>query len=311
MNSIETVIEDKFSVNFSEKLCEKFSAKFDELYHEIRELKSTNTHLIQNNKSLIAQNKELRSASVFTSDAVDDVVDDFAEPFFDNTQSYGLSGAHDTVDVDTAVDATPTAHARPKRIIDVLILSDSIFRHVGTECPKEQDVKFHNTTLPIVSNFSMGNLDIMKVIVPGAQCDRLLRIAAELHAKFSFEHVVVNVGTNYVRQLIPCPDVATDISGLLKSMDILFECKVTWSCILPQRNLGLIRGINVINYLVADFCAANGYGFLQCTRFLQLNGNLDMSLFARDGIHVSRKGAEALFTSFSHHLKFENIVEHC
>ena len=160
--------------------------------------------------------------------------------------------------------------------------------------------------MPVVSRFKLGNLEIMKVISPGARCDSLLPIAAKLSVDHSFDHVVVNVGANYIRQQISPVVVAAEISDFLGALTDLFGCKMSGSCVLPQRNVASIEDINFINNRVNDFCASRGVGLFQYPQFKRVRGKLDTSLFAIDGIHPSRYGVKALFDSFVEHIKLEN-----
>ena len=64
-------------------------------------------------------------------------------------------------------------------------------------------------------------------------------MAAELYMKYSFDHIIVNVGANYIREQVPPSSVANDISDFLEAMSDLFACKVPFSCVLPQRGLGV------------------------------------------------------------------------
>ncbi len=72
---------------------------------------------------------------------------------------------------------------------DLLILSDSIFRHVGVPVPKHSVVLNEHASpivkslaraesnQTIVKDFSVGsNLKIRKIVVPGARCPRLMSV---------------------------------------------------------------------------------------------------------------------------------------
>ena len=271
----------------------KLSDKFRELNTELQDLRKTNTDLLNLNKALIAEIKVIRTTTSHAAAADDDGVRDQVCDF----------PATEAADIDTA-DAPCHLWSPQKTYFEVLILSDSIYRHVGSVCPKEQDVRGR----PILSNFEVGGISVMKAVYPGACCEHLLSLAAELNLKHCFGHVVVHVGTNYTRQFDPPVPfaVATDICNFLGAIADFLDCKVSYSCMLPQLNLNVINYINFVNSEVDVFCGNNGFGFLQSRRFKRVRGMLDTSLFARDGVHLSFLGAAALFVDFREHIMHIN-----
>ena len=153
----------------------KFDEKFSQLSSEIEALKQTNTNLININKVLIAQNQALRANLTSDDTKVDIAVDTLND------------AATAATTANTATD--PGNDARVNKIHkDVVILSDSIYRHVGSECPKKKPLEV------VYSEFQLGSLSILKVICPGARCDRLFAEASFLHQTHTFGHVIVNVG---------------------------------------------------------------------------------------------------------------------
>ena len=271
---------------------EKFSSKFKDLSAELQELRKTNNDLINVNKLLIDENKSLRTAAAVAAD-------------FENPSSADDGHVSESGSTRDSTATAATENVTNKTHLDVLILSDSIFRHVGTVCPKERDVR----GLPVQSAFQSRGLDILKSVYPGARCERLLSAAAELHQSYSFGQVIVSVGTNYIRRggLLMPSVVANDICDFLAAIADLLDCRVSFSCILPQCDLGLINYINVINTQVAEFCVANGLDILRCYRFTRVRGYIDTTLFANDGVHLSFSGVEALFYSFIEHAIYTNM----
>ena len=269
---------DKIEAVFDQKM----DSKFQELYSEIRELKHMNDNLIQINNALIEQNKELRCSSM------DEEIVDIADV---------------NVITTSPINAVPV---ETKKHFNVLIISDSIYRHVGVECPKDNSVKS-----AIVSSFNIGQISVMKLVCPGARSDRLWAEAALLNIKFVYDHVVVHVGTNYVPNRFnynPIPPLATsdEISHLLDEIGTLFQAKVSFSCILPRLDLPVVDSINFVNTRLYEHCSENGIGFIQCLAFKRIMGSLDGSLFAYDGVHLSRNGVSAMFNCFAEHVKYEH-----
>ena len=187
------------------------------------------------------------------------------------------------------------------------MLSDSIYRHVGIECPKDPSAF---TPRPIRSNFDIGQLSFLKVVCPGARSDFLWAEAVLLNDSFTFDHVIVHVGTNYVPNRMNSDprsplDTADEICQLLDAIGPLFQAKVSYSYILPRLDLSVLGGINTINTIIFDHCSANNIGHMQCLSFRRVKGALDTSLFANDGVHLSRKGVAALFTCMGGHVHHE------
>ena len=298
LHKLESLLEKKFSDKDTQ-----FNVKFLELANAINDLKRSNSQLIQVNSALIDQNKALRAALRAQSSIPVDDDSDGSDEFRDARDGGVACGdirdeaSYDANNVDGNKEEDVSAD---KKYHDVLILTDSIYRHVGTVCPKQ------NTplNLPFASCFMVGNISVKKVVCPGARCDRLLSLAAELHINHSFGHVIVHVGVNYTRSQMPPLEVADEIKQLLDAVGELFDAKTSFSCALPVSNPRMTDYIDIVNGNVSDFCWVRGYGFIQCMRFMPRDERA--SLLAMDGIHLSSKGARALFFSVAEHIKYEH-----
>ena len=238
----------------------------------------------------------------------------------------------------------PVAPELPlKTRFHTLVLSDSIFRHVAGECPTQRHspetcVKFGVSRMPekIVKDLDFAvtcpdlkehapkpqqhpPLAVKKVVIPGADCDRLFSEAVCLASEFEFEHVYIHVGTNLVDTYRTVEESITEISDLLESTRKIFGCNVTYSPILPrllrsdrkqvasaplsEGSIKLIQCIRLINAGLHKFCNLQGFGQMVCTPF-QMAWDYpvpDRSLLAMDGCHLSVKGVEEMqFTLFEH-----------
>ena len=301
-----------------------------ELSNEITRLREQNERLLQSNNTLLAQNEHFRKS-------IDDIqsCDSGKQHIVDDPEDF--DGADDVslprVDEDDVVFEEDN-----REYVDCLILSDSIYRHVGKVIPQKR------TLAPLKDSFTIGNVRIMKFVVPGARCDRLWAEAANLNKDYSFGQLILSVGTNYVpsthaqfRQnyqrpfnqrpfnlakippakrrdfliknarddirwnetssITPVTDVIADITSLIRRIGYLFDCDVSFSAILPQKDLSCIRGIADINSALLDFCKGNRYGFIQHPQFMISNSKVDFSLFAIDGVHLRTKGIDILFSN--------------
>ena len=272
----------------------KFDVKFQQLYEEIHDLKGTNKKLIDLNCALIKQIHELKDHS-------------------NDASNIELSVELEDSNLDAVEE-------EPKKHYDLLIISDSIYRHVGVPCPKGVGLPTAVTNLlgcsthlpkTLKQEFSMLNLNCLKVVVPGALAPRLLQEATLLHRDCSFSHIVVNCGANYV----PHPDSQRpmfDWQGqaihetifLLSFLQTEICESVAFSSILPQpRNAKMTGCINTINLKISHFCVQWGMEEINHSYFARF-GKINAGFFARDGIHLNFSGVDKLFHSLENHVKF-------
>ena len=231
------------------------------LIQENNSLRETNNQLIQRLSALISTLEKNQQAS-----PVDD--------------SYVVASAETTSEpVELSIESKS----------NTLILSDSIFRHVLSSCPKQPGQR-----APIVEKLELdnkGHHSVQKIIVPGARADRLWSEAASLplSVRQAFTNVIVSVGANHTEH---SPDeAAADIQDFLQALPSLFPSALfAWSVMLPQP--GKIYGIRYVNELVSAFCHENNFDLLWTNEYsVRLNGPDSVrSLFARDGVHLNRGG---------------------
>ena len=217
---------------------------------------------------------------------------------------------------------TPTSPAPdpvPKIRYDALVLSDSILRHVGVDCPSKKIVPpeeprskiVYEQDIPYVAPKPYAPLLVKKVIAPGARAAKLYNIAKELSKKYSFEHIICHVGTNYAPHEHP-DDTIEEVSDLLSELKIIFNCKVTYSPILPRitledrqtddaqnlspESLELLNTIQYINTELYRFCQRNKVGTALCQAFVMDSRNPmpRKHLLAKDGCHLNRRGIVAM-----------------
>ena len=181
-----------------------------------------------------------------------------------------------------------------------LILSDSIFRHVLTSCPKQP-----GNRAPIIDKFSLdskGDHTIYKMIVPGADAARLWEAASSIPDRHSFSNVIVSVGANHTSA--QPPDIASyEIEDFLTAITKLFPtAQVSWSVLLPQPDK--LPGIRHLNNYVSSFCHENNIELIWAQDFSVIfNGpEYVRSLFARDGVHLNRKGIELMTAAVKHYI---------
>ena len=214
-----------------------------------------------------------------------------------------------------------TPEKTQKKKMHALLISDSIFRHVGGDCPKkdfpqtiEQDI-----TIPISKTSSHQPITLKKIVIPGANCDRLFSEAMYYAREYEFEHVYCHVGTNYHDLLSP-EDTSNEISHFLVRIKELFDCPTTYSPILPRifahdqqisrsspisaHSVQLMRQVRDINSDIIETCQRHQIGTMVCPAFIRDCAPVpDRSLLAQDGCHLSRKGVLEMENTLFEHLK--------
>jgi hypothetical protein len=192
-----------------------------------------------------------------------------------------------------------------KKHFDVLILSDSIYRHVGVSVPKT-----NSNEGPIYKKFELcnGNIRCLKVVIPGALAPRLIAEAAIIHRKYTFGEIILHCGANYIpnprsfRPYFWC-EAVDDVTQLLNELRKLFLTNVTFSPILPQLS-SPPGAIYAINARINNFCQRNDFSRLFPEEFENFNSIELKKLIARDQIHLSFVGVEKLTLAVENHIKF-------
>ena len=146
----------------------KLDSKLDTLVAEIKELKATNEKLLLINKSLIDQNKQLRNSKCIVEEVVSEIIENML----------------DVVYVDEHCDAVAISEVS-KTHYDCLLLSDSIYRHVGKSIPKTP-----GPARALYQKLDIRGVTILKVIIPGARCDRLWSEAVLISATHTFSEII-------------------------------------------------------------------------------------------------------------------------
>jgi len=146
-------------------------------------------------------------------------------------------------------------------------------------------------------------------VVPGAQCIRLLSEAARVSQHCIFDHVIVHVGSNYAFSELASFEIADEIEQFLSEIQCLFDCKVSFSEILPRilddshDQLITFNNIGFLNKLIARGCEILKIARVCHDRFRWNRfGRFNRRLLARDGCHLSHVGVEAIEEEVREHL---------
>jgi hypothetical protein len=209
-----------------------------------------------------------------------------------------------------------------REAVDYLLLSDSIYRHFGTQCPKD---KFPRGE-PIIETFWLGKIKILKCVVPGADAGRLWIQACALVRDFNVGHVICHVGANYVptahrnwlhrwkKSQLHFTDPTSagkNIQDLLCGLESLFKCDVVFSMILPHLDYAFIENINDINAAVIEFCELKGFGVIRFPTFERSPfGRLDSRMYAKmDRVHLGPLGIANVWGTVCEHIISEWMVD--
>ena len=184
---------------------------------------------------------------------------------------------------------SPPPPPETREVIDTLILSDSMMRHVD-----------------IVGN-------VVKEILPGAQCDQLFHKFLELEAKYVFKDIIVSVGTNYVTDTswYAC-EIPQEIANFLTAINERTPetTKVTFCQILPKRGKFNKRHhmdkINYLNESIDDLLSPFDINFINYEDYGDIIPIDCFSIICRDGTHLNRYGVQLVGWYINQHLKITN-----
>jgi hypothetical protein len=140
----------------------------------------------------------------------------------------------------------------------------------------------------------------MKVILPGARCDKLYWEFLELDKKFIFDEVLISVGTNYISDSQwTGEDVAYELRNFIIAIDNITppSTHVTWMQILPKRGRfvrnAYLPKINLINMFVNNYFYHSSIGTLN---YIKLSGDeIDFgTIICPDGTHLNYRGVDLI-----------------
>ena len=269
------------------------SAQLDALIEEIRSLRETNKLLLSRIDELLKTIKSIPTIHVPNVTVLEEPVTASDDP--DNRSEL----------------THPRSNYEEADPGGILILSDSIFRHVGVSSPKPTKGREG----PIIKDFTIGaSTPVTKVVVPGATCPRLFSEAVGISKQNQFSRVILHVGANYIRNRVNPERAINEICDLLDSLSGLFPSAIIcFSLVLPQFRGWQLHAPAVIariNNGLMDFCCEQGYDIFSVNAFFFNENNLRsvQNLLARDGCHLNKHGidafSEALDTFVKYSLKY-------
>ena len=271
--------------------------------------------LTETNAALSKDNAELREVNKMLMTRVDELlvtIKNSLPPPAPSQPTPAETEANETNPVDDE-DMEDFYEELDDTLDNVLILSDSIWRHVGVDCPRvtyNLDREKPKGRAPIIKDFSMGSRKITKVVIPGAQVDRLWHEAVRLaNEGLTYGEVILHCGTNYFRSRIPLAEGELDIRQCMLALAEVFpEARITYSKTLPRFDeeeeedaFAVNSDIDKLNRNMTSFCRWNDFGVFSVESFY--HDNCDR-LYARDNVHLGRPGIRAFFVALHAYLNY-------
>ena len=265
-----------------------------------------NSELREINKSLAEKLERFMEQPPYPVDTAEDVSDDDASFTKDRTET---DDEDDDEDVPYDHDDFTGSEGR-----NILIVSDSMFRHVGVACPKDRRKARLNNSFqpPIIKEFELEkNTYCKKIVIPGARAENLIRAASSSAQNDStvYDEVIFHAGTNYFNTGIPTHLVLARLKQALVDLTRIYpDSEITYSAIVPRcggdREAWENQEIAYINDEMERFCHGKGFGFFSAAAFRDYENRNIQHLYAKDGTHLGRLGIENMQLALRNYVKF-------
>ena len=283
-----------------QKLCNEYDQRFELVLKENAELRESNRILTEKLDRFL-EKPDAPPSVANDADADDDSDDD--------DSSFVKDRFIDESDVPYDYDEFTGDEGR-----NILILSDSMFRHVGVACPRDRRKARLNNDFqpPIVAEFQLEkNAFVKKIVIPGARAENLVRAgsSAAQHDPTVYDEVIFHAGTNYFSTQMPTHVVLGRIKQALLDLTLIYpESEITFSAIVPRcggdRESWENYEIAYLNDEIERYCHAKGFGFFSATAFRDYENRKIGHLYAKDGTHLGRLGIENMQLALRNYIKF-------
>ena len=163
-----------------------------------------------------------------------------------------------------------------------MIIGDSIVKHIKVNllCPDEE---------------------CLLICKPGARINLIRYELTKLATEYDVEHLFIVVGANHSTEHSAL--MVSKIKSLLTgAKDLFIDSKIHYSGYLPKYNESFLPFVNDVNNRLKRFCHAIGVDLVYNSQFI-VNGAINWSLMARDGLHLSRKGVGQLASNFKYPIR--------
>ena len=171
---------------------------------------------------------------------------------------------------------------------DLLLIGDSIVKYVDLD------------------KYDQLGMSYMNVCIPGARSQAIRSRIVELNLKYSFGHVIVHVGSNYLPRTSSFYAARKVTELLIGVKEIMPDTIVDFSPILPKIGPEMLVTIHSVNRWIIEEVRDHGIGYVVTTigtRF-GTSYDADKSFICWDGTHLSYAGVEAYEYGILEHLGF-------
>jgi len=161
----------------------------------------------------------------------------------------------------------------PSKRKGTLVLGTSIVRPVQALKPKDTTV----------------------VPVPGAHVKHLLEKYQTDHRNKSYDHVIIEAGTNDISDKVPQDEIISTYKTLVDEV-MSQNNNVSISSITPRTDFSNLQDTTaIVNSGLEDLARETHCDFIMNDKnFLNMDGTINSDLLTRDGIHLSNTGAKRL-----------------
>ena len=311
---IDVMVSSRIDELFNSKLAESLEAAMSKVGDNFSALLN---QLLADNKKILAENEQIQSVNASLKKLSNELIERLkvSEPPLPTVPPPCPPPPPPPPRTDVYGNSIANKH------YDVLVLSDSIFRHVFGECTRMVLTDEARKRAPwkayakpaIIRQYSLGDCRIKKVVCPGARAGRLLDEASSLLVQgYTFSEIIVHCGTNYAGWDYNDTDVAAEIKELFGALNQMFPLStLTFSEILPradQQKHGMAALIKMnealcsVNISIQGFCANKGHRFIYHD-FL-VDESIDFGdLLARDLLHLNPVGVQIVEDTIRSHIR--------
>ena len=194
---------------------------------------------------------------------------------------------------------------RPKRskFCPVTVYDVKHIEQVGYKCPYKH--KVYNWPAEVQDNFSLISDSLCKLVnwtnqiyiqaYPGLTIAGLRWKIGLNSINLKFKILVLHVGTNDLESH-SADKIIADYENLIKVISAKSKGRIAVSAIIPRPKDERLRGEKrkLINRELFKLCQRYNCSFLKTYHAFERNGKIQLSLFAKDGLHLSHQGVIAI-----------------
>ena len=176
---------------------------------------------------------------------------------------------------------TESSNAKEKK--DVIIIGDSIIRHLDTD------------------KINPGKQNTLECL-PGAKIGHVRNKLVQINDKYDCQSLILHFGSNNIPDDTPEVVYRKILATVEDTRKAMPNTKIFVSAILPKLGNKFNKGINYVNQKLFDISIRKGFYYIHNHNFCA-NGIIDRKLYSKDNIHLSYSGVARLGTNIKYMLK--------